>query len=930
MAFRYVIYSTGTTFAGTIFAESITSPAPSALTASYNTDFMIPEIQPLYLWQVIGTGITRTIIPNTDANINTYLDSIAPPHTPNDVVLWDDLTGATSQKIDTVTGATDKIAIFTADGNLQDGGYTIPELTGLTTYTFVASGGTHINQVGNTVTISSTVPTGTTVNWGGINGDITIQTDLWNNLTYLSGATTGNTAAIQENLELFTGYTASTQPIIDGALTGATDAGTGITLISGIVDREVVLKTISVIGGLSFISTGDTIIISGDTGGITSVSWGQISGGTVSDQTDLWQILTGMTAETATKLDISVFTGYTAATQPILDAAITGVTNLGSGTTLGDKSGRNITLKSIDVTGGLQIISGTGDTLIISGETNVTPTWGSITGVLSDQEDLWNELTGLTADIATKLDIATFTGYTGTTQTLINSKVTKVTGATQNNIVVFGVGGEVVDSGVQIRTDVRPLSAATDSYVPTEQAVREAINNAISGYIILQGEWNATTNVPNLTVTGISTGFAWRVSVSGNTNLGGITDWQVGDLAVKTDGGWLKIDNSDIAALWGNIGGDISDQTDLWNILTGTTAETATKLDTAIFTGYTATTQPIIDGALTGATNGLTKVGRDATLGGDLTGNVIINGLGTHDLFITNIDEFQINTSGNSTVFGVDNDGLTFIFTGGSVNFTDNGGLKYAADYSSGFTARSLVDVEYVTGLTANLQSQIDFVSAATTANTSAIQANLELFTGYTASTEIRLDTIESDIVYISGVTSGNTQDIQENFELFTGYTANTKNKDKRIVLISSATTEVNIIETTPIPWNSVKLYDRTGAVITGTSDTYAWTGGSGGVLIKETGLYEIYYHVTIKNGNGAVSRSVGSYVSLNTTTTIDTTASAAVLMISSAKEVLTVPPVIVSLNANDVLHVIAFRVTNSGSVVTVPNSVFFVINRLA
>jgi hypothetical protein len=891
MALRYVIYSTGTTFAGTIFAESITLPAPSAFTASYQTDFMIPEIQPLYLWRVDSLVSPSTLIPNTDANIEAYLDSIAPPHTPNDVVLWDDLTGATSQKIDKVTGATDNIAIFTADGNLQDGGYTIPELTGLTTYTFAGGGGTSVTQTGNSITIYSTPPTGTSVAWGDITGNIQNQTDLWDNLTYLSGATTGNTAAIQANYNLFTGYTASTQPIIDGALTGATDAGTGITLISGIVDREVVLKTISVVGGLSFISTGDTIIISGGTGGMSTVEWGDITG-SLSGQTDLWNVLTGMTADTATKLDTSVFTGYTATTQPILDAALTGVTNLGTGTTLGNYLGRNVTLKSIDVTGGLQIISGTGDTLIISGDTNVTPAWGDITGTLSDQTDLWNTLTGMTAETATKLDILTFSGYTGTTQTLINSKVTKVTGATQNDIVIFGVGGEVADSGVQIRVDVRPLSAATDSYVPTEQAVREAINNAISGYIILQGDWNAGTNTPDLTVTGITTGFAWRVSASGITNLGGITDWQVGDLAVKTSGGWLKIDNTEISAVWGNITGSISNQTDLWNILTGTTAATATKLDTIIFTGYTATTQPIIDAALTGATNGLHYDGtRRVGLGGNLTGNTIIDGLGLHDLTIANIDEFQINTSGNSTVFGVDNVGLTFIFSGGSVSFEDTGGLKYGDDYSSGFTARSLVDVEYVTGLTAGLQSQIDFISAATTANTAAIQAN---------------------------------------FELFTGYTASTKNKDKKIILVSSAATNVNTVASTPIPWNSATLYDATGAVITGTSDTYAWTGGSGGVLIKETGLYEIYYHVTVANGAGATSRSVGSYVSLNSTTTIDTTASGAVLIISNAKEVLTVPPVIVSLNANDILHVIAFRVTNSGSVLTVPNSVFFVINRLA
>lgn len=917
MAFRYLIYNTGTTYAGTIIGESATPVTPSLY-----TDFLIPEIQPLYLWMVNNTTTPTAVIPNDDANIVEYLKASTPPPTYDDDIVYGEVTGLTSVKIDKVTGATDNIAIFTADGNLADGGYTIPELTGLTTYTFVESGGTQITQVGNTITIYSTTPTGSTVNWGDINGNISDQDDLWNILIGITGET-----ATKLDTSIFTGYTASTQPVIDSALTGVTNLGTGTTL-GGTLLRDVTLKSISVLGGLQILGDADNLIISGQTGGVTNIEWGDITG-TLSDQTDLWNELTGLTAQIDTKLDITTFSGYSGITdsrltalenwsgqtQPIVDLAITGATDAGTGTTLiVSDTNREITLKTISAIGGVTLV-GDANNLIISGETNVTPAWGDITGTLSDQTDLWNELTGLTADIATKLDIATFSGYTGTTATLINSKVTKVTGATQNDIVIFGVGGEVADSGVQIRTDVRPVSVATDTYVPTELAVRTAINSAIAATIKLQGDWNATTNTPDLTVTGITTGFAWRVSVSGTTNLGGITDWQVGDLAVKTDAGWIKIDNEDIAAIWGNIGGTLSDQTDLWGILTGTTAATATKLDTLIFNNYTGVTQPILDGAITGATNGLTKTGRNVGVGGSLDGNTVIDGLGQYDLFISNIDEFQINTSGSLTVFGVDNGGLTFVFSGGSVGFEDNGGLKYGNDYSGNYTERSLVDAGYVTGLTSDLQSQIDFVSAATTANTSAIQTNFELFTGFTAQTV-------SQINYLSGVTSGNTQDIIENFNLFTGYTASTKNKDKKIQLISTTVINANVIIPTGITWNIANPY---------ATDIYLWSGGTG-IFILSGGTYEVQYHVTLKNSTSNQTHSIGGYLTKTTgvtTTTITETATATMIVGPSTSGELSLPPVVLTLNVGDRLDLSVFRIGNSGSAFTVSGSVHMVINKL-
>ncbi len=93
-----------------------------------------------------------------------------------------------------------------------------------------------------------------------------------------------------------------------------------------------------------------------------------------------------------------------------------------------------------------------------------------------------------------------------------------ISGGTVGNIVTVAAGGQVVDSGTSI-------SDLLSSLQP-------------------QGNWNASTNTPDITAT-TETGHFWIVSVAGTTSLGGITDWGVNDWAVKTATGWAKVDNSE-------------------------------------------------------------------------------------------------------------------------------------------------------------------------------------------------------------------------------------------------------------------------------------------------------------------------------------------------------------------------------------------------
>jgi len=134
----------------------------------------------------------------------------------------------------------------------------------------------------------------------------------------------------------------------------------------------------------------------------------------------------------------------------------------------------------------------------------------------------------------------------------------------------------------------------TDVYSPTTQyhpATKLYVDTAINSTVRLQGDWNADTNTPDIT-SETTTGFAWRVSVAGSTDLGGIDDWAVGDLAVKTDSGWIKIANQDVSAVWGNIVGTVSDQTDLISYVTGLPISTFTN-DAGYLTAETDTLQSV-------------------------------------------------------------------------------------------------------------------------------------------------------------------------------------------------------------------------------------------------------------------------------------------------------------------------------------------------
>jgi hypothetical protein len=71
-----------------------------------------------------------------------------------------------------------------------------------------------------------------------------------------------------------------------------------------------------------------------------------------------------------------------------------------------------------------------------------------------------------------------------------------------------------------------------------------SFQNAI-GALVYKGTWDAATNMPTLTSGVGNKGDYYVVSVAGTTNLNGITDWQVNDIALFNGSVWQKIDNTD-------------------------------------------------------------------------------------------------------------------------------------------------------------------------------------------------------------------------------------------------------------------------------------------------------------------------------------------------------------------------------------------------
>jgi hypothetical protein len=192
---------------------------------------------------------------------------------------------------------------------------------------------------------------------------------------------------------------------------------------------------------------------------------------------------------------------------------------------------------------------------------------------------------------------STLTGYvkgTGTTA--------MTAAATIPNTDITGLGtASTKDAGAAL--GVATLDAS--GKVPVSE-----LPAAVLGALSYQGTWDASTNTPTLTSSVGTKGYYYVVSVAGNTNLNGITDWLVGDWAVFNGSIWQKVDNTEtVTSVNGQTGAvvltttNIAEGTNLY--YTDARARAAISAGTAISydntTGVVTNAAPDQVVALTGA-----------------------------------------------------------------------------------------------------------------------------------------------------------------------------------------------------------------------------------------------------------------------------------------------------------------------------------------
>jgi hypothetical protein len=201
------------------------------------------------------------------------------------------------------------------------------------------------------------------------------------------------------------------------------------------------------------------------------------------------------------------------------------------------------------------------------------------------QPSNWNdthELTGLGTMAEQNANAVAITGGTISGVTIPASNVTGTlgvpnggTGATTLTGYVKGTGTTPMTAAATIpNTDITGLGTAStkDAGAANGVATLDAggkvpvseLPAAVLGALSYQGTWDASTNTPTLTSSVGTKGYYYVVSVAGNTNLNGITDWLVGDWAVFNGSIWQKVDNTEtVTSVNGQTGAVVLTTTDI-------------------------------------------------------------------------------------------------------------------------------------------------------------------------------------------------------------------------------------------------------------------------------------------------------------------------------------------------------------------------------
>ena len=250
----------------------------------------------------------------------------------------------------------------------------------------------------------------------------------------------------------------------------------------------------------------------------------------------------------------------------------------------------NITVTAASVTGNKGIVTiDLNNNVTITG-TSKAGTFTTTAGTATWVTTVLDGFTAITSDLFT----GPLTGNASTATALASVGSITLSGDTTSTSGphIYTSGGAVTIPTVIANTTVtakllQNLPTPTSSAITAGDSILAAmakLQGQITGIpkgLVYKGTWNATTNTPTLASSTGVTGEFYIVSVAGNTNLNGITDWQVGDWAIFVEVGatdtWQKIDNTS-AILGSGTANKIAKWTGSNTLATGLIADNGTTV----------------------------------------------------------------------------------------------------------------------------------------------------------------------------------------------------------------------------------------------------------------------------------------------------------------------------------------------------------------
>ena len=230
-------------------------------------------------------------------------------------------------------------------------------------------------------------------------------------------------------------------------------------------------------------------------------------------------------------------------------------------------------------------------------KTSAIPDAGDSTLVQPSDWNADHTLTGLGTMAEQNANAVAITGGTISGVTIPASNVTGTlqvnqggTGATTLTGYVKGAGTTALTASSTIpNTDITGLGTASTKDAGSANGVAtldaggkvpvSELPAAVLGALSYQGTWDASTNNPTLTSSVGTKGYYYVVSVAGNTNLNGITDWLVGDWAVYNGTVWQKVDNTEtVTSVNGQTGAVVLTASSVGAVPTTRTISTGTGL----------------------------------------------------------------------------------------------------------------------------------------------------------------------------------------------------------------------------------------------------------------------------------------------------------------------------------------------------------------